>query len=86
MCPYISANIRRMKAKQQELATATPAERLKYIRQKVRLTRSYIGKKYELSAATLKSWENGANRLTEKGLKLAVDFTGTKYWEDDDLN
>ena len=24
--------------------------------------------------------------LTEKGLKLAVDFTGTKYWKDDDLN
>ena len=24
--------------------------------------------------------------LTEKGLKLAVDFTGTKYWKDGDLN
>lgn len=24
--------------------------------------------------------------LTEKGLKLAVDFTGTKYWKDDKLN
>jgi lipid-binding SYLF domain-containing protein len=24
--------------------------------------------------------------LTEKGLKLAADITGTKYWKDDDLN
>jgi len=24
--------------------------------------------------------------LTEMGMKLAVDFTGTRYWEDDDLN
>jgi lipid-binding SYLF domain-containing protein len=25
-------------------------------------------------------------QLTEKGLKLAADITGTKYWKDDDLN
>ena len=27
-----------------------------------------------------------AFQLTEKGLKLAADITGTKYWKDDDLN
>lgn len=25
-------------------------------------------------------------QLTEKGLKLAADITGTKYWKDEDLN
>lgn len=25
-------------------------------------------------------------QLTEKGLKLSADITGTKYWKDDDLN
>jgi lipid-binding SYLF domain-containing protein len=25
-------------------------------------------------------------KLTEKGLKLAADISGTKYWKDDDLN
>lgn len=53
--------------------TNTPAERLKYIREIMRLSRSYLEDKYRLSAATLKAWENGSSRLTEKGLKRCID-------------
>jgi transcriptional regulator with XRE-family HTH domain len=48
----------------------TPHQRLKYIRKTiVRLSRKEIQKKYGLSATTLKAWENGAAKLTEKGLE-----------------
>lgn len=52
----------------------TPAERLKYVREIMRLSRSYLEDKYHLSAATLKAWENGSSRLTEKGLRRCIDI------------
>lgn len=53
---------------------ATPPERLKYLRAMLRLSRSYIEQKHHLSAATLKAWENGACRLTEKGLNRCISI------------
>lgn len=54
--------------------TSTPAERLKYTRKLMRLPRSYIEEKHKLPEATLKAWENGVSRLTEKGLKKCIDI------------
>lgn len=56
------------------LDNATPADRLKYVRKLVRLSRPAIEEKYHLSAATLKAWENGQAPLTAKGIKRCIDI------------
>lgn len=50
----------------------TPGARLKYLRSILRLTRAYIEKQYKLPEITLKSWENGAIRLSKNGVKRCV--------------
>ncbi len=55
-----------------ELVLDTPAQRLKYIRTLLRLTRPYIHEKYELSADTLNAWESGRIKLTDKGLERCL--------------
>jgi transcriptional regulator with XRE-family HTH domain len=57
-----------------DLDKATPAERLKYVRKLVRLSRPDVEEKYQLSAATLKAWENGQATLTAKGIKRCIDI------------
>jgi len=50
------------------------AQRLKHVRDMLRLNREYIEKKYRISAATLKSWENALTKITEKGLKRCINM------------
>ncbi|MDQ8039556.1 MAG: hypothetical protein REH83_04030 [Rickettsiella sp.] len=50
----------------------TPGARLKYLRSILQLTRAHIEKEYKLPEITLKSWENGTNKLTENGLKRCI--------------
>lgn len=57
-----------------DIEKTTPSERLKYIRLKTRLSRSEIQNKHKLSEATLKAWENGAAKITEKGLKRCINI------------
>jgi len=52
----------------------TPGARLKYVRNLLRVSRSYIQDQYDLSADTLKAWENDKARLTEKGLNRCVEI------------
>lgn len=58
----------------QSAKQTTSAARLKALRQKARLTRGYIEKQYGLPAVTLKAWENGTAKLTEKGLQRCIDI------------
>lgn len=57
-----------------DLREATPAERLKHVRELIRLSRTYIKQKYHLSEATLKVWENGTAPLTKKGLQRCINI------------
>lgn len=50
----------------------TPGARLKYLRAMLQLTRAEIEEKYKLPEITLKSWENGTNKLTKNGLKRCI--------------
>ena len=51
----------------------TPADRIKYIREKLlKLSRAEVHKKYELSADTLIAWENGKNQITDKGIERII--------------
>lgn len=52
---------------------STPGERLKYIRELLRVSRAYISERYGLSADTLTAWENGKSKLTEKGLMRCME-------------
>lgn len=52
----------------------TPAQRLKYIRALLRLTRAYLHKHYGLPEVTLKSWENGTAKLTPTGAQRCVEI------------
>lgn len=56
------------------LSVATVADRLKYVREIMRLSRGYLEDKYHMPATTLKSWENGLSQLTEKGIKRCIDM------------
>jgi transcriptional regulator with XRE-family HTH domain len=57
-----------------KLKLSTPGERLKYIRELLRVTRAYINEHYGLSADTLTAWENGKSKLTEKGLTRCMEI------------
>lgn len=50
----------------------TPGARLKYLRSILQLTRAEIEEKYKLPEITLKSWENGTNKLTKNGIKRCI--------------
>jgi len=54
--------------------TLSPNERLRSIRERLRLTRTDLFERYGLSSETLKSWENGKLKLTEKALKRCIDM------------
>jgi hypothetical protein len=56
------------------LSVATVANRLKYVREIMRLSRGYLQDKYHMPATTLKSWENGLSRLTDKGIKRCIEI------------
>jgi len=56
----------------EQLKLETPAQRLKYIRTLLRLSRPYIYEKYGLSADTLNAWESGRIKLTDKGLERCL--------------
>jgi DNA-binding transcriptional regulator YiaG len=57
-----------------DLTNATPAQRLKYVRQLARLSRPYLEEKHQLPEATLKVWENSQSRITPKGLNRCIDI------------
>ena len=56
-----------------EKKLATPADRLKYLRALLRLSRAYIEEKYAIPEVTLKSWENATAKLTLNGLRRCVE-------------
>ncbi len=51
----------------------TPGARLKSIRMRLKLTRGRICKMYSLPVDTLRAWENGKLRLTDKGLNRCIN-------------
>lgn len=55
-----------------QLSLDTPAQRLKYIRNMLRLSRPYLHEKYNLSADSLNAWESGKIKLTEKALDRCI--------------
>ncbi|MFN7097065.1 MAG: helix-turn-helix transcriptional regulator [Gammaproteobacteria bacterium] len=55
-----------------ELTLATPGQRLKYIRNMLRLTRAYLHEKYNLSTDSLNAWESGKLKLTPKALDRCI--------------
>lgn len=63
-----------MRADVQTENIITAGERLKSLRRLLRVTRAYLQAKYGLPEVTLKSWENGASRLTESGAERCVEM------------
>lgn len=59
---------------QQKLKTLTPAERLRSIRTQLRHSRNYICQTYKLPIDTLRAWENGKVRLTEKAITRCLSI------------
>lgn len=55
-----------------DVSLETPGERLKYIRNMLRLTRPYLQEKYKLSIDTLNAWENGKLNLNEKAVDRCI--------------
>lgn len=69
-----------------QLNTATAGQRLKYIRNMLRLTRAYLHQKYALSPDSLKAWESGKLKLTQKALDRCIKIYSkegafvSKHW------
>jgi len=57
-----------------ENSASSPGDRLKQIRQLLRLTRPYIQKHYRLRDPTLKSWENGLLPLTAANAERCIQI------------
>lgn len=53
---------------------SNPAERLKYIRKLLGVTRAYLQEKYELPEITLKSWENARIKVSSVGVSRCVEI------------
>jgi len=70
----MAEKIEKLRTNTINLEMATPAERLKHVRELIRLSRPYIKEKYRLPEATLKVWENGKAPLTEKGLQRCINL------------